>query len=105
MKLYSKGKALIIFMVVAGLFASTAFAAVRGKELWRAQCVSCHETKNQGPKAASFYAGIQWERFLKSNRHEKIARITLSEEDKSALLEYLKAFAADSDSPEIAGIR
>ena len=78
----------------------------KGKKIWTDSCVSCHTSKsNNGPTVASYFAASQWKRFIETNRHKKIQEIVLSKEDLEYVLEYLKKHAADSDSPEVAGIR
>jgi hypothetical protein len=54
---------------------------------------------------ASFKAAIQWNKvFLKKRKMKKLGIDKLNSDEKDALKKYLVAHAADSDSPEVAGI-
>ena len=79
---------LIVLLLSVNLFAST------GKEL----------AKDLGLSASS-KASTQWKRVFKKKRKMKKYGIDkLSSADKEALKEYLINHAADSDTPEAAGI-
>jgi len=55
--------------------------------------------------SASSKAASQWDRVFQKNRKmKKLGIDKLSDEDKSVLKEYLTNHAADSDTPEAAGI-
>jgi hypothetical protein len=99
----------ILIITLFGIFVPFLLNAsdiVKGKQIWNESCVSCHTSKpNSGPVVASYFAASQWKRFIESNKHKSIEEIKLNKEELGYVLEYLKKHAADSDSPEIAGIR
>jgi hypothetical protein len=79
--------------VLVLLFAINAFAS-NGKMI-----------ANQLGLSASSKASIQWKRIFDRKRKMKRYGIDkLSDEDKASLLEYLVSHAADSDTPEAAGM-
>jgi len=83
-------KVILIFVLLFGisLFASS------GKELAGKLGIS-----------ASSKASSQWKRvFKKTRKMKKYGIDKLSDDDKTALKEYLINHAADSDNPEAAGI-
>jgi len=82
-----------LFALVAIFFALNAFAS-SGKSLATKLGIS-----------ASSKASTQWERvFKKTKKMKKYGIDTLSDSDKAELKQYLISHAADSDSPEAAGM-
>ena len=77
-----------------------------GKSLWQSKCVQCHTKWETAPKFASFYASMQWNRYFIRDKHKApLLSQTSTEEERAEILNYLKANAADSDHPEVAGIQ
>ena len=92
---------------ILSLIAAVAQGATyrEGRTLWQERCVQCHSSQPSAPQNAAFYAGVQWARFFDREKHKKPPlKQMLSEEERQEVLSYLKAHAADSDHPEVAGI-
>ena len=95
----------VLFGTLLMLVFSNHLYAREGKEIWEKSCLECHASKQLEPKAASYWAGVQWQRFITQLRHKEKILDKLATEERNALLKFLKEHAADSDSPEVAGVR
>ena len=97
----------IVLLVLVSISVEPIFAAnpLIGKKVWEAKCLACHESQAKGPKSAGEYAGIQWARYIERKRHKNSPLDALDPKESESLIEYLKKYAADSDSPEIGGLR
>jgi hypothetical protein len=96
-------------MLAIGMAVSAGPAcAADGKALYISKCGSCHKS---GGTASVFaptkYASVQWERFFEAGKHNRIKDISgmLAPDESSAVKEYLKSHAADSDQPEAIGLK
>jgi len=98
----------ICVLVVILLRFSTPAMAADGENVFKGVCGGCHgkggEARDISPVK---FAGKQWERFFNKKRHNRKKDISelLSEQDQTALIEYLIEHAADSDKPIAAGLR
>ena len=95
----------LAIVIVAGIPA--AYAA-DGKTLFLNKCGSCHKSGGEASVfAPTKYASTQWERFFEANKHARIKDISsmLAPDESSAVKEYLKTHAADSDQPEAVGLK
>ncbi len=102
----SKSMIYSLLLIHSIFFSLTAYAeSARGVHLWKEKCLSCHITQSEIVVNEAFYATIQWERFLKQDRHPKKVKVVLTDEEKKLILEYVRTKSADSDSPAVAGIR
>ncbi len=82
------------FIAIAVLFFTVSLSAADGKSM----------AKELGISAMS-KASSQWKRvFKKTKKMKKYGIDKLSEGDKATLKDYLMSHAADSDSPEAAGM-
>ncbi len=82
--------------------------AVDGKTLFIEKCGTCHKSGGEASVfAPTKYAATQWERFFQANKHDRIKKISgaLAPDESTAIKEYLKAHAADSDQPEAIGLK
>jgi len=84
-----------------------AFAA-DGKTFFINKCGSCHKSGGEASVfAPTKYASTQWERFFQANKHSRIKDIgsLLAPDESTAVKDYLKTHAADSDQPEAIGLK
>ncbi len=88
--------------VLAGTFMATS-AQADGGTLFRGKCGSCHK---KGGSAAvvnpADKAAVVWQKFFKRGRHK--TDMGVADADLQSIIEYLQAYAADSDRPETAAI-
>ncbi|MFZ5759065.1 MAG: c-type cytochrome [Thermodesulfobacteriota bacterium] len=80
-------------------------ASADGNALFRGKCGSCHQKGGQAaPVNPADKAAVVWEKFFDRNRHSVDLSATLSADELTEVVGYLKKFAADSDRPETAAI-
>jgi mono/diheme cytochrome c family protein len=81
--------------------------ANRGRELIKEKCKQCHiQGAEAGTMTPLSKTQQQWDRFVKKNRHDKIAPGTwgqIAEQDLKDILQYIYNHAADSEQPETCG--
>ncbi len=98
-----------VCMLAISIAVSTGPAyAADGKTLYITKCGSCHKSGGEASVfAPTKYASTQWERFFQANKHARIKDISsmLAPDESSAVKEYLKTHAADSDQPEAVGLK
>ncbi len=81
-------------------------AAFDDRRLFVERCGQCHAAGKQAPVFTPIkYAGLQWERFFKRNKHKRKQDISeyVTEAEMKKIAEYLIDHASDSDRPEAVG--
>lgn len=103
--LWLENKKIQYLVLLLGLvFSTPSLSRAGGKNIWEKKCQACHQTQKKGPMDAAHFASAQWTRFFKRKaQHLDLANIRDSE--KQELLVFLRTHAADSDMPEVAGVR
>lgn len=103
-----KRNILLMLAVVIFLASLPLLSAGDGKELFISKCGSCHKTGGEAaPFAPKKYAKAQWERFFARDQHKRKKDISgmVKPEEVDAIKVYLSKFAADSPTPEAAGLK
>ncbi len=61
-----------LFLGLVSLMFSVQGYAADGKKLFLEKCAKCHKSGGEAPVfAPTKYAGMQWERFFKRNKHKR----------------------------------
>ena len=97
-----------VCLAYVGLLGTDSALAQSGEALFKQKCANCHNPEGTAEIISpAKFAGVQWERYFKRNRHERKLPIAdlFSKEEIELILEYLKDHAADSDQPISAGVR
>lgn len=84
--------------------ATTRLVHAKGKQTWEKKCLGCHIENKKGPIEAAHFASAQWARFFK-RKSAHVATANVQDAEQTELLDYLRNHAADSDAPEVAGVR
>jgi mono/diheme cytochrome c family protein len=92
-------------MVMAAMFWAVPVLAGGGARLFVAKCGACHKRGGAAPPInPADKAAVVWGKYFRRNRHEVDLADKITEDEMDAILDYLKAHAADSDQPEAAAI-
>jgi mono/diheme cytochrome c family protein len=76
-----------------------------GSTTFLTKCGSCHVKGGQAaPVNPADKASVVWGKYFKRGRHPVDFSSTISSDDLTAVVDYLKAHAADSDQPAVAVI-
>lgn len=97
-----------LVVVLGWLIAVPAAVGLDGQALFQEKCAACHGTSKEAPPIGPVkYAAVQWERFFTRQKHKRKKDISnlVNKEELSAIKQYLKDHAADSDRPVAAGMR
>lgn len=97
--------------IILGMIFLLAFAvhtplmAEDGKTIYLEKCLKCHNKSMAEVISPAKKATVQWDRFFHLKKHNRFLNIEslLNNEEKNAVLSYLKKHASDSEQPEVAG--
>ena len=95
----------LVFVVATALLCAVPVLAGGGARLFVSKCGSCHKRGGAAaPVNPADKAAVVWGKYFRRNRHEVDLSDKISDGEMDAILDYLKAHAADSDKPEAAAI-
>ena len=95
----------LVLVVIAALLCAAPVWAGDGARLFVSKCGSCHKRGGAAPPVnPADKAAVVWGKYFRRGRHEVDLSERITDEEMDAILDYLKAHAADSDKPEAAAI-